>query len=74
MAKKKTTKITGKTKLNELVYVNPEAAEILFEAGMACIGCGMASQETIEQGCLAHGMRKKQIEQLLKKLNTKSKK
>ena len=64
-------KITGKTKISKLLKKNPEAAEILFEAGMGCVGCSMAMHETIEQGCLAHGMTKKQIEKLLKELNKK---
>ncbi len=64
-------KITRKTKLSALLKKNPEAAEILFESGMGCIGCSMAMLETIEQGCLAHGMTKKEIDKLIKRLNKK---
>ncbi len=64
-------KITKNTKINELVQENPKAAETLFKAGMCCVGCPMAAQETIEQGCLAHGMSKKEIEELIKRLNEK---
>ncbi len=64
-------KITGKTKIGALISKNPEAAETLFEAGMGCVGCSMAMNETIEQGCLAHGMTKKQIDKLIKELNKK---
>ena len=64
-------KVTNKTKLSEILGKNPKAAEILFEAGMACVGCPMAMQETVEQGCLAHGMNKKEIERLIKELNKK---
>lgn len=64
-------KITPKTKLNKLMQEYPEAARILFESGLGCVGCPMAMQETIEQGCLAHGMNKKQIDELVAKLNTK---
>ncbi|MBU3907374.1 MAG: DUF1858 domain-containing protein [Nanoarchaeota archaeon] len=67
----KNAKITGKTKLIDALRGNPNAAEILFNAGMSCIGCPMAMQETIEDGCLAHGMSRKQIEELLKRLNKK---
>ncbi|MEK6906655.1 MAG: DUF1858 domain-containing protein [Nanoarchaeota archaeon] len=62
-------KINGKTRLSEVMKINPNSAEILFEVGMHCIGCGMASGETLEQGCLAHGMSKKETEKLIKKLN-----
>jgi hybrid cluster-associated redox disulfide protein len=64
-------KITKKTKMNELLEKNPKAAEILFEAGLSCVGCPMAMQETIEQGCLAHGISKKEIDELVKRLNGK---
>lgn len=62
-------KITKKTKLSEILNMNPKSAEILFEAGMSCVGCPMAMQETIEQGCLAHGMDKKEINKLVERLN-----
>lgn len=66
MAKKK---ITGETKLGEILQINPEAGMILFEYGLHCIGCGLASMETLEQGCLAHGMEKKEINEIIEKLN-----
>lgn len=64
-------KITAKTKFDEIMNINPDAGMILFEHGMHCIGCGMASMETLEQGCAAHGIGKKEIEELIKKLNSK---
>ena len=64
-------KINKNTKLNELLEAKPESAEALFEAGMGCCGCPMAQQETIEEGCIAHGMDKKEIEELIKRLNKK---
>jgi hybrid cluster-associated redox disulfide protein len=66
-------KITGKTKLGEVMQINPEAGMILFEYGLACVGCGLASMETLEQGCLAHGMKEKQIKDLLGRLNSEDK-
>ena len=62
-------KITKKTKLNKILSKKPKAAEILFEAGLSCVGCPMAMNETLEQGCLAHGMTKKQVDELIKRLN-----
>ncbi len=64
-------KITKKTKLNEILKINPDVAEILFEAGLSCIGCPMAMQETLEEGCLAHGMNQKEIDELIERLNRK---
>jgi hypothetical protein len=70
--KKKSSKkqlITGKTPLMAVVRINPEAGMILFEAGLHCIGCGGAAFETLEQGCIMHGMSKANIKKLLIKLN-----
>jgi len=64
-------KITKKTKFSELLEKYPEVSEILFEKGMSCIGCPMAQQETLEQGCLMHGM---DADKLVKELNEKLKK
>jgi hybrid cluster-associated redox disulfide protein len=66
---KKKKEITKNTKFGEILNEHPELANDLFESGLHCLGCGMARYETLEQGCLAHGMNKKQIEDLIKKLN-----
>ena len=67
--KKKSKKIGATTKLSKVMEVNPKAGEILFGAGMHCVGCAMAGDESLEEGCMAHGMNKKEIGELLKKLN-----
>jgi hydroxylamine reductase len=64
-------KITKKTKMSKILEKNPKAAQILVEAGMHCVGCPMAMQETLEMGCLAHGMQEKDIEKIIEKLNKK---
>lgn len=50
---------------------NEKAVEVLMDSGMGCIGCPMAMQETIEEGCKAHGMSNKDIDKLIEKLNKK---
>ncbi|MBU2052891.1 MAG: DUF1858 domain-containing protein [Nanoarchaeota archaeon] len=67
----KSKKITKKTRINELLMKSPKSAEILFEAGMGCVGCPMAQQETIEQGCKAHGFSEEEIKELVDKINGK---
>lgn len=70
--KKETTnkkEITKKMIFAELLEKHPEAANILFESGLHCIGCGGAMYESIEQGCMAHGFLKKEIDDLIKKIN-----
>ncbi|MCK9568058.1 DUF1858 domain-containing protein [Candidatus Pacearchaeota archaeon] len=70
-ATKTKKEITKNTKFGEILNKHPELANDLFESGLHCLGCGMAMYETLEQGCLSHGMNKKQIEDLIKKLNKK---
>ena len=53
----------------QIIDTNPEAVEILFDSGLGCMGCAFANVESLEQGCLAHGMSKKEIDKLIKKLN-----
>ncbi len=62
--------ISKEMSFNEIIQKNPEAAGILMEKGMHCIGCPMAMQETLEQGALAHGI---DADKLIKELNKKLK-
>lgn len=62
--------ITSKTKISKVLEEKGEkAAEILMNAGMHCVFCPMAQQETLQEGCLAHGMNEKDIQEIIKKLN-----
>jgi hybrid cluster-associated redox disulfide protein len=55
--------------LAEVLDKNPKAVDILQEKGMHCIGCMMAEMESLESGCLAHGMNEKEIDALVVELN-----
>jgi hybrid cluster-associated redox disulfide protein len=66
---KKKFEITKDITFMQLLEKKPESMNVLFEAGLHCIGCHMSAYETIEQGCSAHGMNKKEIDELIKKLN-----
>lgn len=63
-------KITAKMTFNEVISKYPETSSLFFEHGMGCIGCPMAMQETIEQGCKAHGIN---IKKFLAELNKRVK-
>lgn len=67
-SKKPLKKITKKMTFAELLEMKPESAEVLMESGMHCFGCPMSQMETIEQGAMAHGMTKKEIDELMKKI------
>ena len=59
-------KITADTLIIECLQMNPNAAEILMEAGMHCFGCAMAHGESIAQAVAVHG---EDLDALLAKLN-----
>ena len=50
------TYVTGETLVGEIVTQYPEAIDVLLSIGMHCLGCALASAETLEQACLAHGV------------------
>ncbi len=55
--------------LGEVVEKFPESAEVMMNYGLHCIGCHVASWETIEQGALGHGMGEKEIEKMVNEMN-----
>ena len=47
---------TKDTIIGDLVNADEGIAPILMSAGRHCLGCAMASGETIEEACMVHGM------------------
>lgn len=62
-------KIIKEMLIGDAVRSNPKVFVTLVKHGLSCAGCPMAASETIEQGALAHGMKKKELSKLLKELN-----
>lgn len=54
------------TTIGKLLEKHPEKAEILLEAGMHCLGCMAAHDETIEEACAVHGI---DVDEIVEKLN-----
>ncbi len=67
-------KITRQTIIADAVKINPMAPQIMFSYGLHCIGCHVSLWETIEQGCMGHGMDSKQIDKMVEELNGLEKK
>lgn len=67
---KKITKINKDVLIGELIETYPELGDMLVnDYNFHCIGCLAAHEETLEEGATVHGMNKKEIESLVKKLN-----
>jgi len=47
--------ITKNTLISEIVENCPQAMPVFQSIGMHCMGCALASGETVEQACLVHG-------------------
>jgi hybrid cluster-associated redox disulfide protein len=48
--------ITRETLISEIVNNCPEAMPAFQAIGMHCMGCALASGESLEQACAAHGV------------------
>lgn len=48
--------ISKDTKIGELMMTFPEAAPILMEIGMHCLGCPASQMETLEEAAMVHGI------------------
>ena len=48
--------ISKNTTIGELLTVFPEAAPILMEIGMHCLGCPSAQMESFEEAAMVHGI------------------
>ena len=59
-------KITADTLIAECLQLNPNAPDILMEAGMHCFGCAMAHGETVAEAVAVHG---EDLDKLLAKLD-----
>lgn len=46
--------ITRETLISEILENCPQAMPAFQSIGMHCMGCAMASAETLEQACYAH--------------------
>ena len=60
-------KITKEMTIQEAISINKKAAEVLMKNGMHCLGCAMASGETVEQAAAAHNA---DLEKMLAEMNS----
>lgn len=52
--------------IGEMLRVKPDAAPVLLEIGMHCLGCPSAQGETLEEAAMVHGIA---VDELLEKIN-----
>ena len=50
------SQITKDTIIADIINIAPNSVPLFRSIGMHCLGCAMASGETLSQACAAHGV------------------
>ena len=58
--------ITKDTLISDILKIAPNSAPLFHSIGMHCLGCAMASGETLEEACAVHGV---DVDEFLEELN-----
>jgi hybrid cluster-associated redox disulfide protein len=66
---KNIVKITKDMNLGEVVFKYPEAAEVLTDYGLSCVGCFASSFDSIEQGAKIHQLSDEELDEMLERIN-----
>jgi len=48
--------VSKDTIIGDVVNEDQNVAPILMNAGLHCLGCALATGETIEEACMVHGL------------------
>lgn len=57
--------ITKDMTIGEILRQAPEAAPVLLQAGMHCLGCPSAQAESLEEAAMVHGL---DVDEIMKEL------
>jgi len=60
------SQITKDTVISEIMIIAPDSVPLFMSIGMHCLGCAMASGETLGQACAVHGV---DADEFLAKIN-----
>lgn len=69
MENKEIVTITKEMNLGEVVFKYPEAAEVLTDYGLSCVGCFASSFDTIEQGAKIHQLSEEEMQEMIDRIN-----
>lgn len=53
----------------DIVGEFPVAASIMMKYGLHCVGCHISANETLEQGCMGHGLDSEKIDKMVEEIN-----
>ena len=63
------TKVKRESNLGEVVFKYPQAAEILTDYGLHCVGCFASSFDTINDAAKIHDMSDEEIQEMIDRVN-----
>ncbi len=55
--------------LGELAAKHPEAAKVMLEYGLHCVGCFANRFDSVENGAKLHGMSDQEVDEMLEEIN-----
>ncbi|MGV8151191.1 MAG: DUF1858 domain-containing protein [Candidatus Woesearchaeota archaeon] len=62
-------KISKDMIIAEIVDKHPYLAEYIMDYGVHCVGCGVSSFETLEEGFTGHGISEEEVDTIIDELN-----
>lgn len=64
-------RLTREHTIGDIIQQYPDAAPLLTDYGIHCVGCHVSPYETLEEGLRSHGMSEEQIDTILSEVNQK---
>jgi hybrid cluster-associated redox disulfide protein len=61
--------VSADMNMGEIIEKYPETIPVLLKYGLHCIGCHVASWESLRDGLMAHGMDEKGIKEVVDEIN-----
>jgi hybrid cluster-associated redox disulfide protein len=65
--------VTGDMTFAEVISRYPKSVPVMLKYGLHCIGCHIATTESVERGAEAHGFSKAKTKELIRDLNKAAK-
>lgn len=63
------TAVTRDSNLGDIAKSYPQAAAVMLEYGLHCVGCFANQFDTLEMGARIHGMTEMEVDEMLQRIN-----
>lgn len=61
--------VTKDTNLGEIAHSYPQAAQIMLEYGLHCVGCHFNTMDSVAMGAKIHGMSDEEVDEMVGRIN-----